>query len=327
MAPITGLDLFKKSLIEIGVYSPAEELSAEAAEVCRVKANELFDAWNSDGLMIFTVDFHTFLIKPNIQPLTIGQAAVITKASITAQVATYVAKNHFTAGQLIDIAGCTTGTLNGLGLTVASATPAGFTTANIGADVPLENETNAMAIYSGGDFPNYPISSARPTKIVGANIVLNNVFPNVKNPLNIRDDKWWLNQRVPTVPTTLPTDLYYSPDFPNGEIFLWPLPTFAYGLELETWTDLTELQDLTSPFYMPQGYDQAVTLSLAENLCGPFGKALEPQLEKRAKRARQRLVNQNSIPPRISTRDAGMQASCGKNRSNFNYRTGLTTNN
>lgn len=159
----------------------------------------------------------------------------------------------------------------------------------------------------------------RPVSVEGANIILNNVSPTVKSPLHLRDDQWWLNQRVPGISTTLPTDLYYSPDWPNGSLWLWPIPTVAYGLELETRVLLANVV-LTDTVSLPPGYRDALTLTLAEDLATPYGRALPPALPALAMRARARIFANNDIPPRLVTWDSGMPQS--NLRPDFNYRTG-----
>lgn len=162
----------------------------------------------------------------------------------------------------------------------------------------------------------------RPVKIVAANLILNNVNPSVRQPLMIRDDDWWAEQRVPGVTTTLSTDLYYSPDWPNGNIFLWPKLTVNYPLELETWTLLSKVA-LADNFSLPPGYEDAVTLTLAESLCPAYERGISPDLARLAQKARATIAGVNSTPPRMSTRDAGMPNGQG-NRASFNYRTGLS---
>ena len=47
--------------------------------------------------------------------------------------------------------------------------------------------------------------------------------------LDLLLDAWNVNnERVPTLTGTIPTDLYYEPDWPNGSCFLWPVPTIAW---------------------------------------------------------------------------------------------------
>lgn len=162
--------------------------------------------------------------------------------------------------------------------------------------------------------------TVRPVEIMAAALILNNVTPNVTMPLTLRDDTWWANQRVKPLTTSVPTDLYYSPDFPNGSLFLWPIPTTAYGLELETRFILTTLA-IGGTLNLPPGYEDAITLSLAEDICSMFNKIPNPMLTSSAMRARAAIKATNSFSPRISTVDAGMPKSGGV-RSDFNFLTG-----
>jgi len=162
--------------------------------------------------------------------------------------------------------------------------------------------------------------SVRPVEIKAAALILNNVTPNVTMPLGIRDDDWWANQRVKTLKTSVPTDLYYSPDFPNGSLYLWPIPTTAYGLELESRVLLSSVV-ATDTLNLPQGYEDAITLSLAEDICPMFDKTPHTLLVSGAMRARAAIKSTNSFSPRISTVDSGMPSG-GGTRTNWNYLTG-----
>lgn len=165
----------------------------------------------------------------------------------------------------------------------------------------------------------------RPVKIVGCNIVLNNVNPPVKSPVAIRDADWWNDQLVPSLTTTLPTDLYYDPLWPNGALNFWPIPTVAYGVLLELWVLLSQFAGLAgapNQFSMPPGYWDAIQWSLAEMICPSFGKTLTPEIVGFAMRGRRSIQMNNDQPRRISTRDNGVPLG-GKERPYWNYRQGL----
>lgn len=163
----------------------------------------------------------------------------------------------------------------------------------------------------------------RPDQILGANIVLTNVTPAVRNPLNIRDAQWWLDQTVQAITSALPTDLYYAPGWPNGSLYLWPIPTTAYDIELETRLDLTDTLALSDTVSLPPGYRKALILTLAENLLTPFGRPGDANLSVRAAKARGLVFANNVTTPRLQTYDAGMSGGEARNRPTFNYRTGL----
>lgn len=174
-------------------------------------------------------------------------------------------------------------------------------------------------IGPGGTF-NVP---TRPIEIENASVVLNNVNPPVNSPLTMRDKDWWANQRVQTLQTTLPTDLYYAPAYPLGNLFFWPVPTIAYQVQLETLTILGQVV-LATVLTLSPGYRDAIVYSLAESICPAFNKTLSPTLEGLARKARMKIVlpNTNSAP-RIATIDTGMSSS-SQQRATFNYRTGLS---
>lgn len=162
-------------------------------------------------------------------------------------------------------------------------------------------------------------ATQRPVKIEGAALILNTSVPNVDVPLKLRDDDWWNNQRVKSLTSSVPTDLYYSPDWPNGSLNLWPVPSVSYGLRLETWVLLTQFATLNDAFSQPPAFRKAFMLTLAEEMCGPFGKTPSPMLVMKAQAARKALQGNNISSPRISTAEAGQSSGNG---GGFNYLTG-----
>jgi hypothetical protein len=171
--------------------------------------------------------------------------------------------------------------------------------------------------------PTFVIKGSRPVRISNANIILNNVFPAVRNPLKIRDSDWWAGQRLQGITTTLPTDLYYSADWPNGSLFLWPVPSFAYGLELELETILQGFNALGDTFTAPPGYPLALELTLAELLCPSFERQPSPVLISAASEARRAIAGLNAQAPRIALDE--FKSSSGRPAPSFNYRTGGST--
>jgi hypothetical protein len=172
------------------------------------------------------------------------------------------------------------------------------------------------------------VVTQRPVKIEAANLVLTTSTPNQRIPLGIRDDDWWADQRIRSLANTTPSDLFYSPNWPNGQINLWPVPTLAYGIELETWVLLSKFVDipngataLNQTFSFPPGYQAALTYSLAETLCEAFGKPVGPMLAASARNARSKIQNLNLESPRISTTDSGLPRS-GASRTGYSFRTG-----
>ncbi len=170
--------------------------------------------------------------------------------------------------------------------------------------------------------PDYA-ATQRPQRIEGANLILNTVTPNVDLPINIRDAAWWDNERIKDLKTNVPTDLYYSPDWPNGSLWLWPIPNFPYGLRLECWGLIPQFVSLDDPFSLPPGYRKALVLTSAERYCRPWGRPAMPDLIADAKQARSDIQTNNVKSPRISSADYGASGSSSGRRPGFNYYSGM----
>jgi hypothetical protein len=178
------------------------------------------------------------------------------------------------------------------------------------------HQPHTIGLSTNTPVPDFTVTVGRPVAIRGANLVLAN---NVRSPLALRDDEWWLDLRVPTVPSAIPTDLNYRPDWPNGSIYLWQVPTTAYSLELVTDTQLAQVAS-GDTLDLPQGYVQALALTLAE-LCAPaFGQTVSGSTVIKAREARARVWGDDDEIPTLDTRDAGMPNSGG---GGFNFRTGF----
>lgn len=191
--------------------------------------------------------------------------------------------------------------------------------------------TQPITIGPGGHTPApqfaMPNGQARPVKIVAASVVLTSSTPNVDAPfLKIRDDAWWAANRVKGLTSTLPTDLYYSPDNPLGNLYFWPIPTVANDVRLEMWTALAQVIDINTTSYgAPPGYWDALVMSLADALIPSYGTAVSPEtavMVRSAKAQAMKTIEANNMKsPRIATVAPGQKCRVG-NRADFNWMTG-----
>lgn len=165
---------------------------------------------------------------------------------------------------------------------------------------------------------DFVVIGARPVRIESANLIFTNTQPYVKSPINIRDDDWWHGQRIPGITSQVPTDLYYDVSFPAGHVYLWPVETVGYLLELEIWSALTQVTKLTDTINFPQGYEKALVLSLAEDLAGPMQSPIDVRAA--AAKARAEIQGNNVAAPKLDL-SAGIPAS-GRGLPSFNFRTG-----
>ena len=167
----------------------------------------------------------------------------------------------------------------------------------------------------------------RPVEIPSIGLMLANTSPQVKLYLNRRDQRWWAQNRVPQLTSTLPTDYYYSPDWPNGNLYLWPIPTQVNNLLIEMRTVLSEFTAYSGnggTFTLPPGYWDAVVYDLACDIAPSFERPVSPDLRANQMRAIRAIEQNNVKSPRGRTGDAGMP---GVNtRGGFNYYDALPTN-
>jgi len=162
-------------------------------------------------------------------------------------------------------------------------------------------------------------ATQRPVDILSAAIILTTSTPNVHVPLKIRDKDWWARLTVPALATSIPSDLYYAPTFPNGSIYLWAKPTTAYGLKLETLKLLTQVT-LVTAINLPPAYKEALVLTLALRMCPSYGKEPSALTVAAQMKAMQAIQSLNCKSPRMGTRDYGIPG--GGGGGYYDYRTG-----
>jgi hypothetical protein len=110
---------------------------------------------------------------------------------------------------------------------------------------------------------------------------------------------------MPAITSTIPTDGYYDPSSPNGSLYLYPVPTSAYDVQL--WTRYVfATVALTDTVTFPQGYEGAIIDTLAEDSAEGLGRQPGPKLVERARRRRADLYALNDPTPRLVTIDGGM---------------------
>lgn len=166
--------------------------------------------------------------------------------------------------------------------------------------------------------------SARPVSIDFANVVINTVSPAVTYPVTIHKSygEWYAEQAVQNLATQYPIHAYYAATFPLGKLYLWPVPTVAYQFQI--WSRVVlAAATLASTLSFAPGYEDAIILTLAEDLCATpaFNLELPPGLVIKAAQARQRVFSNNRETPLLSTRDSGMPGEQGGGY--LNWKTGL----
>lgn len=181
---------------------------------------------------------------------------------------------------------------------------------------PSHNPHTLGPVLSAPDFV-YPV---RPVTLDAASVVDTSVSPNVSIGIALLD---WQGYNAISVPgTTSPYEVaaYYEPAEPLGKLYLWPIPTTAYKIELWTKTAFGAYA-LTDTVTLPPGYRDALTLTLAESVAVLWEQQPSPLLIMRALEARRRAFGNNNMPLALATRDSGMPNAAQV--PTFNFQTGL----
>jgi hypothetical protein len=177
---------------------------------------------------------------------------------------------------------------------------------------------------AAGNF-NVPI---RPVNIVGASFILNSGSSNpVYTPIRIRDHDWWNANPIPSLETSIITDLYYDPTSPLGTLNFYPICNVSNPVRLEIWNALTQAITLQTPLGFAQGYWDAIVVSLAVRLWPSFFKSepVPPDLKEQMREAMRVIEANNDGPPRIDI-SGGMPSSRLGGRPDFDFLTGLDDN-
>jgi hypothetical protein len=162
----------------------------------------------------------------------------------------------------------------------------------------------------------------RPVSIEGCSLNLNNLTPNVFTKIDIIDAQTYETLAVPSIATAIPTALYYEEDWPNGKLFFYPVPNYAFGarFRIRTLLGMVALSDLLD---MPPGYQQAITLTLCEAMADTVGRTVPAQTAKMARDARARIEANNLTIPVLNLRDGQQQRPNGEKTYNYHDRSFL----
>lgn len=160
--------------------------------------------------------------------------------------------------------------------------------------------------------------SQRPVALDAVNLILSG---GSSTPIELHDVTWYRDLPMPSITSTIPTDGYYDPSHPNGSLYLYPVPTSAY--DIEVWAPMVfETVALSDTVTFPQGYEGAIIDTLAEDAAELLGREPGQKLMERARRRRAAIFALNDPTPSLMTIDGGMPGYSRRGRGT--YLTGYT---
>lgn len=161
----------------------------------------------------------------------------------------------------------------------------------------------SKTIGSGG-----AISASRPVRIESAYAVdsSSNWYP--VDVLQMREEYDQIVSK--TTSGSLPAWLYMDPAYPLATIYLYPVPSAAITLKLNTWQTLQSFSALTTDLALPPGYQRAIEFSLAVEFGAEFKKSVPEDVKAIATMAKAAVKNVN-LPSMVAQVDPGV-ASLGQ---------------
>lgn len=163
---------------------------------------------------------------------------------------------------------------------------------------PIAPNTASYTIGTGGAF-----NTNRPALIRGGFFrdSANNDYPFKVIELNQWDGLTPKNQ-----PAYNPYYLYYATAYPLGTINLWPVPSVAGTLYLDSMKQLQNFTNLTTDLALPPGYKRMIENNLAIEIAPEFERAITPELAKVAIESKA-AVQRINAPANILPLDSGLQ--------------------
>ena len=156
---------------------------------------------------------------------------------------------------------------------------------------------------SGADF--IFAGGVRPPTISRAKLVMTASNPDTELELPVIFKDTYESFTIPAQSGTQPYCIYYQPTFPTGTIWPVPYPTVTSNQLRLFWPaqlGVLASTDLVTDIPMPPALEDALTATLSERICIPFGVPIPDDLRIMAAGARQvyRQLN-DADPPLIPT--------------------------
>lgn len=155
---------------------------------------------------------------------------------------------------------------------------------------PSSGNSYQYTIGPGGDF-----DVARPLRITNAFTRITTQGSGYDYPIGIISKDRYVELGLKSINYPWPTELWYNPTFPLGNIYFYGAP--SGGGELHLFTDLI-LTEMTAAgaVSLPQGYKRWLLWGGARELASEYGFAWAPQMEKLYLEARDAIKSLNAMP-------------------------------
>lgn len=301
---LTALSVITGALRKTGQYAPGEAINPQDANDALDVFNGLLDSLSNDNKAIFYSNENIVTLTSGQATYTIGNeyagtfAGTVTSGSptITGFTPPIVGTNGSTQQPFIVGA-----TLIGPGIpTGTTAIAIGATTVTMSANA-VGNFTQNISFTAPGQ-----MAFQRPLRITKAYSRITTSSSYVDFLCDIQDLAYYAKIGLKLQPGPWAKILFYNPSFPNGTIYLWPVPSMA--VEFHFWSDmLLQSVTLNQVLQLPQGYYNYLQFALAELLCIDYGMPVPPDIVRLARRYEMMVKSNNAAVDQQIAVDAAVQ--------------------
>ena len=136
------------------------------------------------------------------------------------------------------------------------------------------------------------LTAARPDRIESAFIRDSSDYDYPLTILRQREQFDGITDR--SVTSTIPTELFYYPANPKGTLYLYPVPSEAITLLLNTWQILQSFAATTTDLALPPGYRELIETNLPFRLAAKFGGEVQASVALLARESVARIKRLNA---------------------------------
>lgn len=162
--------------------------------------------------------------------------------------------------------------------------------------------SNGEQSYTVGPGGNYNFSQ-RPAKIESGFFRQNIPGSSLPIDYSLVNVQSWEDYSKISLKTlySFPTDLFYDPAYPMGNLYPWPIPyADQYEVFINVTETLTQFSSLTALVNLPGEYVAAILYNLAKRLCVQYGLPVSVDLKDLAEEGIQTLKKASVQVPRLN---------------------------
>lgn len=148
----------------------------------------------------------------------------------------------------------------------------------------------SQASYTVGPSANF--DTVRPLEIQRAWITINSV----DYPLTPMNNEQYSNIGMKAITSTIPTNFYYNSTFPNGALYIWPVPSQAVPITIVSLKQFVRFSSLNTSVSLPPGLSRAIKWNGIAELATAFGKSPTQTIINKAAESKALLKTNNSPP-------------------------------